>query len=309
MSNARHLTICAVLCVMLSGCFTGIESTPRITADDVRNSGIRTTDEQAFAASFVPEAPRGWTLGKRWKVTDNKIALIFTAQSTGRDSLAGKTIAFASERRVPSVTGEELIELAFTGPEGQRLYYRPDIPADDLHDRASMPIPFAIELAAVEKADSLMRGNTYFITTPLWYDAEGNAVQGLRHVAVRIDSVIPGNDRYPLCVAFTPAESGHTARYILMTYGTSSAATRNFDRLFSFTDPRTSYPRISDENWHKIINSQVDLGMTRDECRLALGIPNSIDRGATPGMQLERWSYDNGVYLIFEDGILERYRK
>ena len=94
-----------------------------------------------------------------------------------------------------------------------------------------------------------------------------------------------------------------------MTYGTSASATRNFDRLFSFTDPRRSYPRITDATWQKIIRSQVEAGMTRDECRLALGAPDHIDRGATPGAQLERWTYDNGVYLIFEDGILERWRK
>lgn len=304
-----RLPLCATLCAALSACFTGIEGTPRITGDRSRDQSAHATGEQAFAAMLMPEAPRAWAPGKQWKVTDNKIALIFGAGSTRRDSLGGTTITLASERLVPSVTGTEMLELAFSGPDGQRLYYRPDINADDLDDSASLPIPFAIELSAVAKADSLMRGNTYYITSPLWYDAAGNSVQGLRHVAVRVDSVVPGTERYPLCVAFSQPGKDSPERFILMTYGTSPGATRNFDRLFSFTDPRRSYPRISDENWRLITNSQIAVGMTRDECRLALGSPDSIDRGATHGAQLERWSYDNGIYLIFEDGILERYRK
>jgi len=295
---------------MLSGCFTGIEGTPRITRDDVHHSGISATAEQTFAASIMPDAPRSWTPGKQWRVADDKISLIFTSASAKNDSLAGKNITFASERRVPSVTGIDGIELAFTDPQGQKLYYRPDISADEWENCASLPIPFAIELSPVRQADSLMRGNTYYITTPLWYTVNGSTVNGLRHIAVRVDSVIPGTDRYPLCIAFTPEGNNNSGqRYILMTYGESSAATRNFDRLFSFSDPRRSYPRITDENWQKIIRSQIAIGMTRDECRLALGAPNNIDRGSTPGAQLERWSYDNGVYLIFEDGILEQYRK
>ena len=94
-----------------------------------------------------------------------------------------------------------------------------------------------------------------------------------------------------------------------LTYGSSRAATRNFDRLFSFSDPRTNYPQISDHTWQLITRSQVAVGMTRDECRLALGAPSSINRGATRAAQLERWLYDDGIYLIFEDGILTRYRK
>ena len=310
MKRAALLIINAAICGALSGCFTGIESTPRITPSDVSHAGVRTTSEQAFAATLIPEAPRAWMPGKQWQVADTRIAMIFTASSGSCDSLVGRTITSASERRVPSVTGVDAIELAFTGPDGQSLYYRPDLPADDWDDRASLAIPFAIELSPVAKADSLMRGNTYYITTPLWRDATGSPAMGLRHIAVRVDSVTPGTERYPLKVAFTPvSEPDAKSKFILMTYGTSASATRNFDRLFSFTDPRRSYPRITDATWQKIIRSQVEAGMTRDECRLALGAPDHIDRGATPGAQLERWTYDNGVYLIFEDGILERWRK
>jgi hypothetical protein len=49
--------------------------------------------------------------------------------------------------------------------------------------------------------------------------------------------------------------------------------------------------------------------MTSSECRLALGAPNDYTRVPTTGGMVERWTYDNGVYLMFEDGVLTRYRK
>lgn len=42
--------------------------------------------------------------------------------------------------------------------------------------------------------------------------------------------------------------------------------------------------------------------MTRDECRLALGAP------ATTGM-VEFWQYSDGIYLLFEENILTRFRR
>lgn len=299
----------AAAAILCGACFTGIESTPRITGADVRQAGALGSPEQALTAVVVPEAPSAWAPGKRWLVADSRISMIFTAASTGTGLAAGDNIVLADSRRIPTFSGKDGMELRFTGPDGQTLYYRPDIAADDWADSPSLAVPFTVELSAVSIADSLMRGHTYYITTPLWYDADGRAVEGLRHVPVTVDSVIPGTERYPLRVAFTPPHSlGDKQRYILMTYGTASSATRNFDRLFSFNDPRKSYPRITDKIWDNIIHSRVEEGMTRDECRLALGAPASIDRGATRGFQMERWSYDNGVYLLFEDGILIRFR-
>lgn len=306
------MRIAPALCVLavaaaVSSCFTGIESTPRITGEDVRAQGVRYTSEQAFAEHIASLPPRAWEPGKQWKAADSRIAMIFTAASTGTDSLGGKTLTLESIDSVSTVLGTREIELVLRGPAGERLFYRPAVNTADWADRPSLAIPFAIELSAVETADSMMRDNTYYITTPVWYDAEGRAISGLRHIPVRVTRVLPGTERYPLCVAFMPP-GGDIERYILMTYGPSSSATRNFDRLFSFDNPRKAYPRISDATWELIVRSQVAEGMTRDECRLALGTPASIDRGATRGYEIERWSYDNGVYLLFEDGHLTRFR-
>ena len=91
----------------------------------------------------------------------------------------------------------------------------------------------------------------------------------------------------------------------------SSASVKNmtFDKLFSFTDIRKSYKTITDVNWERIINGQIAVGMTKDECSLSLGNPSSIERMPTHGGMYERWSYDNGEYVIFEDGLLVQFRQ
>lgn len=56
-------------------------------------------------------------------------------------------------------------------------------------------------------------------------------------------------------------------------------------------------------------NGTVTEDMTRDECRLSLGAPDNIDRRAGYSVLREVWSYENGRYLIFEDGLLRSYRQ
>ncbi len=58
-----------------------------------------------------------------------------------------------------------------------------------------------------------------------------------------------------------------------------------------------------------IVCSRVRAGMTRDECRLALGQPTDILRIPTNGGMQERWTYSDGIYLVFDDGFLTRYRR
>lgn len=300
------ILIVIVAVPVLHSCFTGVESTPRITADDVRHAGVESSEEQLFAACISPESPSGWSRGKQWLVDDNKMGIIFNPPAT--DSLAGKVLTLEELAPVPTVIGVDAVELRFSDSAGHIYSYLPGVPWNDLQSRRSLDIPFAVELAPVYKADSLMRGKEYYIKSPLWCDFEGRSTGGLRHVPVTVTRVLPGTSRLPLKVEFRVGDE-QALHYVLLTYGDSQASTRNFDKYFSFKNPRLQYQRITDENWQRIIHSQVAIGMTRDECRLALGTPASLRRGATDAAQVEHWTYDDGVYLIFEDGILTRFRK
>ncbi len=52
------------------------------------------------------------------------------------------------------------------------------------------------------------------------------------------------------------------------------------------------------------MSGRVSEGMTRDECRLALGVPDEIKRmPAYEGMR-EIWTYAEGRRLVFSDGLL-----
>ncbi|MDE6397581.1 MAG: hypothetical protein K2K84_09950, partial [Muribaculaceae bacterium] len=94
----------------------------------------------------------------------------------------------------------------------------------------------------------------------------------------------------------------------LITLGHETTSLRNFDTQFSSENPRKKYPRITDEVWDLIQHSRVRNGMTPDECRLALGAPDSYRRVPTTAGMVEYWSYYNGSFLTFEDGVLVRFR-
>ncbi len=83
---------------------------------------------------------------------------------------------------------------------------------------------------------------------------------------------------------------------------------RDFASLFYFENPRNRYPNITDETWANIIRGKVALYMTREECRLALGSPATVDRRPGISTMRELWTYENGIYLIFDDGILQSFR-
>jgi len=295
--------------IALQGCFTGIESTPRITDGDVRRQAAATpTPEMLFLADIVPEPPASWRRGKRFRVTDNRLERLFVYTDGRADSLAGTDIFYNSIDGAPSLTGEGASALIFTTSRGDTLRYRVDATPAAIMKRSRLEIPFTVELGPVRQADSLMRGNIYYISTPLWRRTDGKSRPGLRHVPVRIERVDPGTDGiYPAAVVFTPVGTPADTAMVMMSLG-GERAPRNFASLFSFTNPRDAYPHIDDEVWRLIINSHVRVDMTRDECRLALGAPGRIEQiPATAGM-IERWSYGDGIYLIFEDGMLTSYR-
>ena len=309
-TKLKLLLSAALVAALFTSCFTGIESTPRISSGDVRKrDAANTTPEQLFLSEVKPLPPAQWREGKRFFVTDDKISIIFQSQLSSIDSLTGKDLVFNRFETVPSVTGTGATVVVFTSPGfDNELRYRVNFPVEDINSRDRLEIPFSVERYVVEKVDSAMRGNEYYISTPKWFATDDNhAVNGRRHIPVRITRVEPGTYIYPLRVFFTPSDR-EGEFWIPMTIGDDRAATRNFSTVFNFENPRKRYPNITDETWALITNSRVAAGMTRDECRLALGAPNNYRTLPVYNAIVEQWSYDDGLYLIFEDGILTRYR-
>ena len=49
--------------LLLTGCFTGVESTPKITYKDVERQNAATSEEQRLAATFQPRPLSRWRAG------------------------------------------------------------------------------------------------------------------------------------------------------------------------------------------------------------------------------------------------------
>lgn len=313
----------ALFAVVLNSCFTGVESTPKISADEVkRQKASKIIPEKLLLDSIAPLPPVKWEVGHRFRVDDIRIGLALSSASSQTESVVGKDLVFKEFRTANSLTGADATEIVLGDGEdnGNLYFYQIPTAVDDLGKLTSVEIPFTVDLELVNRVDSLLRGRRFFVKSPYWYSAIGEhqAINGLRHVPVVVDSVVPGNSNYPAAVIFSidePAKSKYlkfpehySSAMLYMTLGDSKAATRNFDVLFSFKDPRQVYPQIKDDIWEYIVRSRVKEGMTRDECRLALGAPPSVMRTPSYGVMREMWRYTDGVYLIFDDGILTFYR-
>ncbi|MDE5607372.1 MAG: hypothetical protein K2I64_00355 [Muribaculaceae bacterium] len=300
---SRNKLIAAIaVSLALSSCFTGVESTPKITSKDVRKRNAVESAEMQYASGLVTQPPRDWTSGKEFVVTDSRISYALTPVERAMSVIPGERLVFQYAEEVPSMTDVDDTDFVFLSQAGDTLRYRVDAPVKEIELRDRLEVPFTIEQSLVDSAQALLAGNEYWITTPVWFDETGENIVGRQLVKVHIDSVTPGNTVYPLSVCFTDERGQHSR--VFMSAGTGPRATRNFDTLFTLTDPRSKYKDISPETWDYITRCAVRKDMTREECRLAVGSPNEVFYGH----YIERWNYDNGRYLIFDDDHLRSFR-
>lgn len=288
---------------LLQGCFTGIEHTPKITAKDLNREHVAVTDEQRFADSITIAPLHDWKPGHRLMVTDSRLSMLFDLEP---ELKPGDLISYDGYRQSRSITGDSTTILIFT--DGSReLRYAVNQPYSRIANNNAFSLPMTVDMQLVDDAARMLVGNTYYITTPLRVDSNMNPItNGRKYVPVTVRGVYPGNGFYPLRIEV--ADSEGNAEHIAMTVGADSSSTRNFDNIFSFRNPRLSYPYITDSNWDCIVHSKVALGMTTEECRLALGSPRDVHKGQNGAVFFEQWTFDNGAYCIFTDGFLTSFR-
>lgn len=293
------------LCPFLAAsCFTGIENTGHISSKDVnKEKANKQIPEKVFFDSISPKSFSHWYKGKEFYVADNNIKMVLTPSV---DSLKGKVLKYEGLTTIRQIdnTDEAVILLS----DGISVFnYKSGKDSLSLVESTTENIvPFLIDIDYVMAVDSALRGRTLSIKTSSWKNRDGSADIGVKYVKVQIDSVMTGDAIYPLYVKF---HYKNRPSGIFVSSPFSSVGNMAFDKLFSFQDIRSLYKSISDEVWALIVAGKLQKGMTKEECLLSLGNPRTIDRTPTYGGLVERWVYDNGVFLTFADGLLDNYRQ
>lgn len=301
--------------MLLHSCFTGVESTPRITERDVRAESLPSrADAAADTLSRRLSALRGepwpeWKPGKTFVVTDPRVGRRMLEVPTPPVLEAGDTLVYTGWQPMREVTGDTTSVLMFSA-HGQPVAVKVDRNLGTAAANAPLPLPMTVETYLIDRANTLLeplRRDSCWVLTTLWQNpATGQATDGHRYVPVKYDRVVAGMGVNPLRLLLADA-SGRS--FCLETDATAlSRPVRPLSALVALMNPRLKYPLVSDANWELIKQGRVTIGMTRDECRLALGAPADIVREGGRDHVREAWSYDTGTFLLFEDGLLIRKR-
>lgn len=300
----------AILAMLTSSCFTGIESTPKITDVDVRRQALSTSPDNArLLRDIAPQPIAKWQVGKAFIVTSPKIGMALTLSPSTAHLSPGDTLRFRSIRNITSILGKPVAEITFSAPDSTTAIYRADNSIETLSSLPGLSIPFTSELSISHEVRTRMLGNDYWVNTSDWLDRNLIPRRGRKFIKVRVIDVDHGDDTYP--VLLTLADVGHEPAdtfCLLMSIGNGISSTRQFPALLSIDDPHKRYPTITPAMWQLICNGKVETGMTRDEVRLSLGRPINVDRRPGYNSLAEIWTYENGRFIIFEDGLLKTYR-
>ena len=305
-NNTFHIIIACLLSIPLSACFTGVESTPKITVNDVKRQDAATISSEAkLVETVVGDSIDSWQPGKEFIVVDSKGAIIFSPHTTASAEVTrGTILRFDGMQHGTSITGNKDVTLFFITPQGSRLSYT-TTSLDHTID-----IPFTVDVSVVDKARQLLKGKNLWVMTSIWRDSLDNVEAGLKFVPIRITDVAPGTGDYPIRIDFSTIDiSPDRNGSLFISTANRGTGSRRFESQFSLTDPRKRYPEIEDNAWQLITRNMVAPGMSREECRLSLGSPRDINRRAGYSSVRETWYYENGIYLIFSDGVLIDYRR
>ncbi|MDE7402940.1 MAG: hypothetical protein K2M87_05975 [Muribaculaceae bacterium] len=303
-----------VLIFLLCSCSTGIESTKAIKLSRNDARAAAPTPEKLLTDSLVAEPLGCWFPGREFMVTDSKVMLLFDGKSIADTvALSEKKLQYAGADEIVDAGGNRRGRISFkvAGIRDSQIFnYILRKPLDEAKTNLTgLDLPMLIDMQVVESARKLLTGRTFWTRSGLWYDKHGVNNQGLRFVQVQVVNVLPGNTNFPLFIEFRTTE-GESAYYYMNINAPagSGAESRTLPELFSLNDPRKSHKNISDENWALIQRNRIAIGMTKEECRLALGNPSDVASGHNWSNTIDFWGYPDGKFLRFEDGLLIEYR-
>ena len=296
--------------VMLSSCYTATESTPKI--DDAVVEKIEKGEEELIMENnFVKHGCQSWLPGKSFAYVDESLSPVLRPEenaSLSTTGLKGKTFVYEGYREENLYGNKKLVTLVFRCDSA--IYtYATGKSIDEIAAMEYTPlIPSFVDWDDVATARDLFLGKRLYILTNQWYDEDNQLFTSRKLIPVTVTAVSPGNSVLPLALSFVD-EQGNKGKVFMSVKSSSYTQILTFDRLFSFTDPRAKYESISDEVWDAITRGKVITGMTKEECRLALGLPSEVVKIPTYSGLKEQWIYNTGTYLLFSDGLLSAFRQ
>lgn len=309
MRQFLYMTLLIGISLSLSGCFTGVETTKKITDKDVARAmqEMDRGNTHQLLAPYIDSLP-AWRDGKVFVAVDEQVRLIFSPSShydIDTMSLKGKRLSFENYSISRRVDNSEEVIIHFTDGSNQFAYHTGH-PLSYVSS-PSYTMPFLVDNDMIEHYSRLLVGKTLYVKTSIWYDTNGDMKTGRKFVPVEVTDVNEGNKVYPLRVNFVDKATGERAM-LWMTAGASPIVGRDFDSLFSLNDIRQQYPNIDADIWPLIVAGKVTRGMKKDECRLSLGTPQKVNQLPDQTGLREYWYYDGGRYLYFVDGVLQDFR-
>ncbi|MCM1290735.1 MAG: hypothetical protein NC201_06695 [Prevotella sp.] len=297
--------IAAATLLFLTGCFTGIEGTKKVKLSREDRKVSQPSEEEKLNALFSADTLKDWNVGKNFIVTNHKVEIVLRSIGDKKYEISD-TLVYKGIVMRPSPSGEQTARLLFADSRNEWEYDTGKSYSAARMNLSSMDIPMIIDVDFVENVGKILNNKKLYIRTSDWQDSEGNQEKGLKYSLVTIKSVTAGNEQFPLKVGFQTNDE--LIWYVMMSSGKKSTDSRSFPILFSFEDVKNSYRNISQEVWALIQQSKVTIGMTKEECRLSLGTPASVSSGRDYAKVFDLWSYGDGKYLKFEDGILVDFR-
>lgn len=308
-----------LLIISTSSCSTGIEHTKTIKMSKTEQKILLPSPEELFIDSIQPLSLRDWKSNKLFLISDNRALLVYDIyDNTGRrvslDSLANFLIAFDHIEQSDAPSGQKTSSIVFNmlTPDhlssGNHIVYNTNKPIELAENMIWCDFPMLIDLSMVEDYRNKLKGRQFWIKTSLWYDIDGIPLKGAKFVPVTINDIQIGNSIFPLSVLF---HDGNRIASIPMNMAgrESGFESRTFQSLFSLSNPKNQYPDISPDVWQLICRGNVKQGMTKTECKLALGAPQEVDSGHDWNNLIDFWRYSDGTFLRFQDGLLIDYRK
>ena len=221
--------------------------------------------------------------------------------------MGGKTLSYQGFTTRLGADGNDYVWLTFSDGENAYNFNTGKRENEAMKEILSDALPMMVDLGMIHQASLLLSGKKLWTRTALWYNSEGDRIEGKKFVPVNIKSVQPGTMVFPIKVVFT--DENNEDATLFLNFGHSPTDSRSFSHIFSLSDIRKKYPSISDEVWELICSEKIRNGMTKEECRLSLGNPTEVSAGHDYSQTLDLWHYQDGTVLWFEDGLLTRFRK